>query len=155
MRLDRVACTVLRRFCPVQHNAWLACWDNSGATVIEATMKLVDSTGQGIVPIHEIGIRDGLDGLFTPVTDVADAVCTCPLLGKLVFLLIEPLQGLERLIDLCASPATKKFDRDGVGGQMVLAPIQIAGTGDGDALGHGIDASLTFKFLLKGFTTGF
>ena len=38
---------------------------------------------------------------------------------------------------------------------MVLAPIQITGTGDSDALGHGIEASLTFKFLLKGFTTGF
>ena len=93
--------------------------------------------------------------MFTPITDMTDSVCTGPLLGKLVFLLIEPLQGLERLIDLRPSPATKRFDRDGVWGQMVLAPIQIAGTGDGDALGHGIDASLTFKFLLKGFTTGF
>ena len=126
-----------------------------GTTMIERTMKLVDGTGQGIVPVHEIGIHDGPDGLFTPVTDVADAVCTSPQLGKLVFLVIEPLQGLERLIDLRDSPATKRFDRDGVGGQMVLAPIQIAGTGDGDALGHGIEASLTFKFLLKGFTTGF
>ena len=38
---------------------------------------------------------------------------------------------------------------------MVLASIQIAGTGDGDALCHGIGASLTFKFLLKGFATRF
>ena len=38
---------------------------------------------------------------------------------------------------------------------MVLAPIHIAGTGDGDALGHGIEASLPFEFLLKGFTAGF
>ena len=38
---------------------------------------------------------------------------------------------------------------------MVRAPIQNAGTGDGDALGHGIEASMTFKFLLKGFTTPF
>ena len=38
---------------------------------------------------------------------------------------------------------------------MVLAPIQNAGTGDGNALGHGIEAGLTFKFLLKGFTTPF
>ena len=123
--------------------------------MIETTMELVDGPGQGIVPIHEIGMDDGPDGLFTPITDVADAVCTGPLLGKLVFLVTEPLQGLERLIDLRASPPTERFDRVGVGGQMVLAPIQIAGTGDGDALGHGIEASLTFKFLLKGFTTGF
>ena len=123
--------------------------------MIETTMKLVDGPGQRIVPIHEIGIRDGPDGLFAPITDMTDAVCTGPLLGKLVFLVIEPLQGLEGLIDIRASQATERFDRDGVGGQMVLALIQIAGTGDGDALGHGIEASLTFKFLLKGFKTRF
>ena len=38
---------------------------------------------------------------------------------------------------------------------MVLAPIQIAGTRDGDAFGHGIEASLPFEFLLKGFTPCF
>ena len=38
---------------------------------------------------------------------------------------------------------------------MVLAPIQIASTGNSDTLGHGIEASLPFEFLLKGFTTGF
>ena len=97
-------------------------------------MKLVDGTGQGIVP------------MFTPVADVSDAVRTGSLLGNLVFLVKEPLQGLERLIDICASLATERFYRDGVGGQMVLAPIQIAGTGNRDALGHGIEASLTFKF---------
>ena len=59
------------------------------------------------------------------------------------------------MIDIRASPATERFDRNGVGSQMVLVPIQIAGTGDGDALGHGVEASLTFKFLLKGFTTRF
>ena len=72
-----------------------------------------------------------------------------------MFLVIKPLQGLEGLVDLRPSPATERFDRDGIGCQMVLAPIQIAGTGDGDALGHGIEASLTFKFLLKGFTNRF
>ena len=58
-------------------------------------MKLVDSMGMGIVPVYEIGIDDGPDGLFAPVTDVADSVCTDPLLGNLVFLAVEPLQGLE------------------------------------------------------------
>ena len=127
----------------------------AGTTMIETPMKVVDSTGQGIVPVYEIGVDDGSDGLFAPVMDVSDSVRTGPLLGNLLFLVIEPLQGLERLIDIRASPATERFNRDGVGCQMVLAPIQIAGTGDGDALGHGIEASLTFKFLLKGFTTGF
>ena len=46
--------------------------------MIETTMKLVDGTGQGIVPIHEIGMDDGPDGLFTSVTDVSDSVCTGP-----------------------------------------------------------------------------
>ena len=67
----------------------------AGTTMIETTMKLVDSTDQGIVPVYEIGIDDGPEGLFAPVMDVADSVCTGPLLGNLVFLVVEPLQGLE------------------------------------------------------------
>ena len=63
--------------------------------MIETIVKLVDSTGQGIVPVYEIGIDDGPDGLFAPVTDVADAVCTGPLFGNLLFLVVEPLQGLQ------------------------------------------------------------
>ena len=123
--------------------------------MIETPMKLVYSMGQGIVPVYEIGIDDCPDGLFAPVTDVSDSVCTGPLLGNLVFLVVEPLQGLEGLIDIRASPATERFDRDGVGCHMVFAPIQIAGAGDRYTLSHGVEASLTFKFLLKGFTTGF
>ena len=123
--------------------------------MILATIKFVDGTGQGIVHVYETGIDVGPDGLFGPVTDESDSVRTGPLLKNLVFLVIEPLQGLERLIDIRASPATERLDRDGVRCQMVLAPIQIAGTGNGDALGHGIKASLTFKFLLKGATAGF
>ena len=123
--------------------------------MVETPMKLVDGKGQGIVPIDEIAVGDGSDGLFTPVTDVSNAVGAGPLLGNLMFLVVQPLQGLEGLVDLGPSPATERFDGDGVGGQMVLAPIQIAGTGDGDTLGHGIEASLSFKFLLKGFTAGF
>ena len=123
--------------------------------MVETPMKLVDSTSQGIVAIEEIAVYDGSDGLFAPVTDVSNAVCTGPLLRNLMFLIVQPLQGLEGLVDLGPSPATQRFDGDGVGGQMVLAPIQIAGTGDGDAFGHGIEASLPFKFLLKGFTTRF
>ena len=71
-----------------------------------------------------------------------------------MFLIIQPLQGLEGLVDIGALPAPQRFDGDGVGGQMVLAPIQIAGTGDGHTLGHGIEAGLAFEFLLKSFTTG-
>ena len=85
--------------------------------------------------------------MFAPVTYVSDSVRTGPLLGKLLFLVVEPLQGLEGLVAIRFSPPPERFDRDGVGCQMVLAPIQIAGTGDGDALGHGIEASLTFKFF--------
>ena len=54
---------------------------------------------------------------------MADSVHTGPLLGNLVFLVIEPLHGLERLIDILASPTTKRFDPDRVGCQIVLAPI--------------------------------
>ena len=123
--------------------------------MVETAMKLVDSAGQRIVPIDEITVHDGSDGLFAPVTDVSNAFGTGPLLGKEVFLVIEPLQGLEGLVDLGPSPTPQRFDGNGVGGQMVLAPIQIAGTGDGDAFGHGIETSLPFEFLLKGFTPRF
>ena len=61
----------------------------------------------------------------------------------------------ERLIDLRASPATQGVDRDGVGGQMVLAPIQISGTSYRHTLFHGVEASLGLEFLLKGFTPRF
>ena len=118
-------------------------------------MKLVDGSGQGIVAIDELTVDDGPDRLFAPVADVSNAVGTGPLFGNLVFLVVEPLQSLEGLIDLGPSPTPVGFDGNGVGGQMVLAPIQIAGTGDRDALGHGIEASLLFEFLLKSFPTGF
>ena len=81
-------------------------------------MKLVDGTGQGIVPIHGIGIHEGPDGLFTPITDLEYSACTGPLLGNLVFLVIEPLQGLKRLIDIRASPAPERFDGDRVGDRL-------------------------------------
>ena len=86
---------------------------------------------------------------------MSNAVRAGPLLGNLMFLVVQPLQGLEGLVDLGPSPATQRFDGDGVGDQMVLAAIQIASTGDGDAFCHGIEASLPFEFLLKGFTVGF
>ena len=127
----------------------------AGTTMVETPVKLVDGSDQRIIAIDEITVDDGLDRLFSPVTDVSNAVGTGPLLGNLMFLVVQPLQGLEGLVDLGPSPTPQGFDGDGVGGQMVLAPIQIAGTGDGDALGHGIEASLPFEFLLKGFTTGF
>ena len=67
----------------------------AGTTMIESTMQLVDGTGQGIVPIYEIGIYDGPDGLFAPVTDVSDSVCTGPLLRNLLFLVVEQCRALS------------------------------------------------------------
>ena len=117
--------------------------------MVETPMKLVDGWGQRIIAIDEITVDDGPDGLFAPVTDVSNAVGTGPLLGNLMFLVVQPLQGLEGLVDLGPSPTTERFDGNGVGGQMVLAPIQIAGTGDGDTLGHGIEASLPVRILAE------
>ena len=127
----------------------------TGTATVETPVELVDGASQGIVAIDKIAVGDGSDRLFAPVTNVPNAVGTSPLLGNEVFLVIEPLQGSQRLVDLGPSPATQRFDSNGVGGEMVLAPIQIAGTRDGDAFGHGIEASLPFEFLLKGFTPCF
>ena len=37
----------------------------------------------------------------------------------------------------------------------MFSPIQIAGTGNGHTLGHGVKANLGLEFLLKGFATRF
>ena len=37
----------------------------------------------------------------------------------------------------------------------MFSPVQIAGTGNGHGLGHGVEASLDLEFLLKCLTTGF
>ena len=120
--------------------------------MIKTPMKFVDSAGQGIVTIDKITVHEGPDKLLAPIPDMTNAIGTGPLFGKKVFLVVQPLQGLERLIDLSPSPTPKRFDGNRIRGQVVLAPIEIAGTGNRDAFGHGIEASLSFKFLLKGFT---
>ena len=61
--------------------------------MVETPVELVDGSGQGIVAIDEIAVDDGPDGLFAPVADVSNAVCTGPLLVNLVFLIVEPLKG--------------------------------------------------------------
>ena len=123
--------------------------------MVETPMKFVDGAGQRIVAIHKITVHEGPDKLLAPVTNMTNTIGTGSLFGKEMFLIIQPLQSLERLVDLGASPSPERFDGNGVGSQMVLAPIQIAGTGDGDAFGHGIETSLLFKFLLKSFTPRF
>ena len=37
----------------------------------------------------------------------------------------------------------------------MFSPIQITSTGNGHALGHGVEAIPDLEFLMKGFTTGF
>ena len=73
--------------------------------MIETSVELVDGSGQRIVAIDEIAVGDGPNGLFAPITNVSNAVGTGPLLGKEMFLIIQPLQGLEGLVDLGPSPA--------------------------------------------------
>ena len=52
----------------------------AGTPMIETAMKPVDGASQGILPIHEVGIGDDPDGLFTTVADVSDSVGKGPLL---------------------------------------------------------------------------
>ena len=51
--------------------------------MVQTSVELVDGTGHSIVAIHEITVGEGSTGLFAPVTDVSNAVCTSPLLGVL------------------------------------------------------------------------
>ena len=54
-------------------------------------MKLVDGASQGIVPIHEMTVGTGSDGLLAPITNVTNAISTGPLFGNEVFLVVQPL----------------------------------------------------------------
>ena len=62
-----------------------------GTSMVETPVELVDGSGQGIVAIDEIAVDDGPDGLFAPVTDVSNAIGAGPLLGNLMFLVVQPL----------------------------------------------------------------
>ena len=77
-------------------------------------MDLVNSACGGILPINEIRCDIRPDGLFTTIADVLDPVRTGPLLGDLLFLVVEPLQGLEGMVDIGPPLSTDGFDGDGI-----------------------------------------
>ena len=72
--------------------------------MVETPMKFVDGSGQRIIPIDEITVHEGPDKLLASIPDMTNAIGTGSLLGKEMFLIVQPLQGLERLIDLGPSP---------------------------------------------------
>ena len=86
-----------------------------GTTMVKIPLELVNSACEGITPVDEIRRDSSTDGLFTAIADVLDPVRTGPLLGNLLFLVIEPLQGLEGLVDISPPPSTDRFDGDGIG----------------------------------------
>ena len=78
-----------------------------GATMVKTPVELVNSVCEGIIPIDEIRRDNSPDGLFTAIADVLDPVRTGPPLGNLLFLVVEPLQGLKGLVDIGPPPATE------------------------------------------------
>ena len=68
--------------------------------MVRTPVELVDGACEGIIPIDEIRRDSRPDGLFTTIADVSDPVFTGPLLGNLLFPVIEPLQGLEGMVDI-------------------------------------------------------
>ena len=68
--------------------------------MVNTPVELVNSACEGIVPINEIRRDSSSHGLFTAIADMLDPVRTGPLLGDLLFLVIEPLQGLEGMVDI-------------------------------------------------------
>ena len=68
-----------------------------GTSMVRTPVELVNSAYEGIIPIDEIRRDSRLDGLFTTIADVLDSVRTTALPGNLLFLVVEPLQGLEGL----------------------------------------------------------
>ena len=82
--------------------------------MVNTPVELVGGTSQGIVTIQEIGIDDGPDSVYPRYVRVGFGPHWPPAWG-LVFPVVEPLQGLEGLVDIGPSPATDGFDSDGIG----------------------------------------
>ena len=83
--------------------------------MVKTPVEVVDSACEGIMPIDEIRRASRPDGLFTTIVDVSDPVRTGPLLGNLLLLVVEPLQGLEGMVDNGPPPATNRLDGDRIG----------------------------------------
>ena len=90
----------------------ISCGKTGGTTMVKTPVELVDGACEGIVPVDEIRRGSSRDGLLTAFADVLDPVRTGPLLGNLLFLVIEPLQGLKGLVDIGPLPSTDWFDGD-------------------------------------------
>jgi len=86
-----------------------------GTTMVKTPVELVDGACEGIIPIDEIRRDNSPDGLFTTTVDVSDPVRTGPLLGNLLFLVVEPLQGLEGMVDIGPPSDRDRFDGDRIG----------------------------------------
>ena len=84
--------------------------------MVKTPVELVNSAFEGIMPIDEIRRDNRSHGLVTTIANASAPVRTGPLLGNLVFLVIEPLQGLEGMVEMWPLPATDWFDGDGIGG---------------------------------------
>ena len=86
-----------------------------GTSMVNTPVEVVNCACEGIVPIDEIRRDNSPDGLFTTIADVWDPLRTAPLLGNLLFQVVEPLQGLDGLVDIGPPPATDRFDGDRIG----------------------------------------
>ena len=75
--------------------------------MVETTVELVDGASRRIVAIDEMTVDAGSDRLFAPITNVTYAIGTGPFFGNEVFLVVQPLEGLEGLIDLGPSPTPR------------------------------------------------
>ena len=71
------------------------CKSDVGTSMVKTPVELVDGTYEGIIPVDEIRRDSSPDVLFTAIADVLNPVRTGTLLGNLLFLIIEPLQGLD------------------------------------------------------------
>ena len=66
-----------------------------GTAMVETPMKFVDGSGQRIVAIDKITVHEGPDKLLAPIPDMTNTIGTGSLLGKEMFLIVQPLQGLS------------------------------------------------------------
>ena len=124
--------------------------------MVQTTVELVYCSCERVVAIHKVQLRRGPNCLFSPVTYMLDSVYTDgTLLRNKVFVIIKPLNGFQGMVYLGASLSTQRLNGDGVGGQVIFAPEEIACACNSIAFDHRVKSRFIFKFTLKGLTTSF
>ena len=102
-------------------------WETFWATVPEATLEFVHSTGPFVVPVHIEGLVSVQDHVFASVIRVTDVDVGFSVEVR------EAFQSSERMGFTLHLPSTNRFGRQSTFLHVFGAVGEVAGGGDGDA----------------------